>query len=239
MPTSPQRVAITGASRGIGLGLARAYAARGDTVYASCRTPDTATDLKAAGVAAVLPCDIADAASIDDFGVALAGHTDGLDLLINNAGITSLDVGATRETRSPFTIDPAHLEEIIRINAIGPMRVTSAVLPLLEAGDDAMVLNMSSQLGSMVIAAKMPGDIGYIASKAVLNAITVSSASLMADRGVRFICMHPGWVRTDMSGPSAALSIEESVDGIVATLDGLGLDKTGLFLRHDGSVHPW
>jgi NAD(P)-dependent dehydrogenase (short-subunit alcohol dehydrogenase family) len=235
----PKRIAITGASRGIGLGLARTYAARGDTVYASCRTPASADALAGAGVAAILPCDIADADSIAAFGTALAEHTDGLDLLINNAGITSLDVGATRDTRGPFTIDPAHLEAMIRINAVGPMLVTNAVLGLLEAGDDALVLNMSSQLGSMVIAAKMPGDIGYIASKAVVNAITVSSAALMADKGVRFICMHPGWVRTDMSGPSAALSIEESVDGIVSTLDSLGPDQTGLFLRHDGSIHPW
>jgi NAD(P)-dependent dehydrogenase (short-subunit alcohol dehydrogenase family) len=235
----PRRIAITGASRGIGLGLARAYAERGDTVYASCRDPQGAAELNRLGVAAVLPCDIADPGSIAAFGEAIAEHTDALDQLVNNAGITSLDVGATRETRSPFTIDPAHLQDIIRINAIGPMLVTRAVLGLLEAGEQPLVLNMSSQLGSMVVAARMPGDIGYIASKAAMNAITVSSAALMAERGVRFICMHPGWVRTDMSGPSAALSVEESVAGIVATLDGLGAEQTGLFLRHDGSVHPW
>jgi NAD(P)-dependent dehydrogenase (short-subunit alcohol dehydrogenase family) len=125
----------------------------------------------------------------------------------------------------------------IEINAVGPMLVTQRLRPLLGAGTDPVVLNISSQLGSMVVGANVPFDVGYNASKSVLNMITVMSAK--ADPDVTYVAIHPGWVQSDMGGPNAAISVEESAAGIVANLAALTAADSGRFLKLDGTDHPW
>ena len=228
---------ITGAGRGIGLGLAAQLAAEGNEVWGTVRNLDKADDLRAAGAAGVLQLDLADDASIEAFGAALAAQFDSIDTLINNAGLNAGDFGVDRRAQGPLkTTKPVVLGQI-EVNAIGPMLVTQQARPLLGNGTDPVVLNVSSQLGSMVVGAKMPYDVGYNASKSVMNMVTVMSAT--TDPDVAYVAIHPGWVQSDMGGAKAAVSVADSASGIISVLNGLTIADSGRFVTWEGDEHPW
>ena len=232
-----KQIVITGASRGIGLEMARILIAQGHSVYGAVRNPDGATDLQAAGPAGILKLDIGDMESINNFCNELAETIDSLDILVNNAGITSNDLGADRRQCNPWQIDPQVVLEETRINALGPMMITRGLVDLLESGDNPVVLNTSSQLGSMVIGAMMPFDVAYNVSKAAVNMITVMSAS--TNKNICFVTLHPGWVKTDMGTDAAELEVPEAAGAIVDSLLALTIEDSGRFIRWDGADHPW
>lgn len=232
-----RRIVVTGAGRGIGLGLAKKLIADGHEVWGTARHPENATQLTEAGAAGVLTLDIGDSGSIEAFALDLAAQVDSVDTLINNAGMTSVDLGVDRRAQGPLQTSKEVVMRQIEVNAIGPMLLTQALRPLLGAGTDPMVLNISSQLGSMVVGAQMPFDVGYNSSKSVVNMITVMSAS--ADPQVAYVAMHPGWVQSEMGGPKAAITIDESAAGIVSTLNTLTSADSGRFVKIDGTDHPW
>ncbi|MBU98034.1 MAG: SDR family oxidoreductase [Acidimicrobiaceae bacterium] len=232
-----KRIVITGASRGIGLEMARILIGQGHSVYGAVRNPDGATDLQAAGPAGILKLDIGDIESINNFCNELAETIDSLDILVNNAGITSNDLGADRRQCNPWQIDPQVVLEETRINALGPMMITRGLVDLLESGDNPVVLNTSSQLGSMVIGAMMPFDVAYNVSKAAVNMITVMSAS--TNKNICFVTLHPGWVKTDMGTDAAELEVPEAAGAIVDSLLALTIEDSGRFIRWDGTDHPW
>ena len=232
-----RRIVVTGAGRGIGLGIAKKLIADGHEVWGTARNPDAATELKDAGAAGVLALDVGDTASIKSFGQELAAVADSIDTLVNNAGMTSADLGVDRRAQGPLQTTKDVVLRQIEVNAVGPMLVTQAVRPLLGAGTDPVVLNISSQLGSMVVGAQMPFDVGYNSSKSVMNMVTVMSAT--ADKDCTYVAIHPGWVQSDMGGPKAAISVDESAAGIVEILGGLTAADTGRFVKIDGTDHPW
>jgi NAD(P)-dependent dehydrogenase (short-subunit alcohol dehydrogenase family) len=119
------------------------------------------------------------------------------------------------------------------------MLVTCALLPQLFHGRPGKLVNLSSRLASMTVGAGLCWDIGYNASKAALNAVTVRTASLVASTGVIVVATHPGWVRTGMGGPEAALSPEEAADQLIKTIGALTPGHSGMFLDQDGAPHPW
>lgn len=234
---SERRIVITGASRGIGLEMAKVLIGQGHAVYGAVRNPDGADALREAGPAGILKVDIGDLDSVEAFGDALAKETDAIDVLVNNAGLTSNELGANRRECNPWQVDPDIVLREIEINALGPMMLTRKVIGLLEAGNDPVVVNTSSQLGSMVIGAKMPFDVAYNSSKSTMNMITVMSAA--TNENVIFIALHPGWVKTEMSGDRADLEVPVAAAAIVETLHGLTMADSGKFLRWDGTEHPW
>ena len=118
------------------------------------------------------------------------------------------------------------------------MRVTKALLPALRRGDRKTVVNISSQLGSIERNGG-GGYYGYRESKAALNMFTRSIAGELASDGFICIAMSPGWVRTDMGGPQAPLSPEQSIRGMLTVIDGLTPAKSGHFWNHDGEELPW
>lgn len=232
-----RRIVVTGAGRGIGLGIAKKLLSDGHEVWGTARNPDAATELAEAGAAGILALDLGDTDSITSFGQALAAQVGSIDTLINNGGMTSVDLGVDRRAQGPLQTTKEVVMRQIEVNAVGAMLVTQAARPLLGEGTDPMVLNVSSQLGSMVVGAQMPFDVGYNASKSVLNMVTVMSAT--ADSDVAYVAIHPGWVQSDMGGPKAAISVEESAEGIVSTLNGLTQADSGRFVKIDGTDHPW
>mgnify|MGYP002629393821 CR=1 FL=1 len=232
-------VVITGANRGLGLELVRTYLEAGEIVHAACRRPEEATALVELGPASITALDVADAESIERFGAAVCAASPSIDLLVNNAGLNATAFGADRAHVGPFEIDPEHFMGQVRANAVGPMLVTRALLESLKADAGAMVLNISSQLGAMTVGGAAGNDIGYNASKAALNMVTVRTANLLASDGVSVVAMHPGWLRTDMGGAQAALDPAETADVIRATLSTLGPDASGYFIRWDGTAHDW
>lgn len=230
-------VVVTGAGRGLGLGLAEQFLARGDRVVGTVRSLDAADELTGLGARAEV-LDVTDDASIDALAAAIAdlGH---VDVLVNNAGIDARATGAEQSARGPLDLDRRAVLTVLDVNVAGPMLVTQALLPLLREASSPVVVNISSQLGAMSFGGGAGSDVAYNASKAALNMVTVRTADALRSDGVAVVRVHPGWVQTDMGGTAAALTIDESASSLVDTIGGLSLADTGRFLRWDGADHDW
>jgi NAD(P)-dependent dehydrogenase (short-subunit alcohol dehydrogenase family) len=221
-------IVITGANRGIGLELARQASAAGATVVATAREPEKAAELNALDVR-VEQLDVADADSVARFARSLGDLA--VDVLINNAGV---GVGHP----SLEELDPESLVPMFRVNAVGPLRVTQALLPHLRRGKEKRVVQMTSRMGS-IDDNSSGGAYAYRASKAALNMINKSLALDLAGEGFTCIVTHPGWVTTDMGGQGAPLSVQESAAGLLKVVDGLTQDDNGRFLMWSGEELPW
>ncbi|MBX9796409.1 SDR family oxidoreductase [Sphingomonas sp.] len=219
------RVVITGGNRGIGLQLARLYAATGHDVVIGARQPPPVA-VPQAGFAAL---DVADGASIERFAAALGAGP--VDILINNAGI----IGPARQSALDMDFD-GFLETLV-VNTLGPLRVTQALLPALRRSAGAKLAIISSQMGSM--SAARSGHVAYRASKAAVNKVGQCLAADLAGEGVAIAMIHPGWVRTDMGGPGADIAPEESAEGIMRVIDALSPASSGRFWNYDGGEMAW
>jgi NAD(P)-dependent dehydrogenase (short-subunit alcohol dehydrogenase family) len=231
-----ERVVITGANRGLGLELARTYAGAGAEVWAGCRRPAEATELRDV-TDHVLVLDLGSTESIDAFAAALGDAP--IDVLVNNGGVDARNFGVPDGERDVLQLSGEHFLEEMRINALGPLLLTRATLDRLRATPRPRIVNVTSQVGSMEVAKVTGRDIGYTSSKAALNMITVKLAMRLRDEGVIAIALHPGFLRTDMGGAGADLDPAEAAALIVALIDGLSLEQSGQFLRWNGTLHPW
>jgi NAD(P)-dependent dehydrogenase (short-subunit alcohol dehydrogenase family) len=232
-----QRVVITGANRGLGLELARRYAERGDEVWGGCRRPDEAAELSEV-TDHVVELDVAAEDSIARFAAAVG--EDPLDVLINNAGIDARVLGVADGDRDVLDLSGEHFLDEIRVNALGPMLVTRALLAPLRRAECGRIVNVSSMVGSMETAATVGRDIGYVVSKAALNMITVKLAGRLRDDGIIAVAVHPGVLRTPIASPRApAEEPGPAAAEIVALVDSLTPEQSGSFVHRDGSIHPW
>jgi NAD(P)-dependent dehydrogenase (short-subunit alcohol dehydrogenase family) len=216
---------VTGASRGIGLELVRQLHARGDEVIATCRT--RTPELNAIGCRVVDGIDV----GTDDVGSALLeaiGDEQPIDVVVNNAGLARWD---TLET---IQVDTAREE--FDVNALGPLRVTLALLPRLGAG--AKVALVSSKAGSI-------GDgpsgrnYGYRMSKAALNMLGANLAADLAARGIHVAVLHPGFVRTEMTQGGGNIDPPDSAAGLIRQIDALDASRSGRFFHADGTEVAW
>jgi NAD(P)-dependent dehydrogenase (short-subunit alcohol dehydrogenase family) len=232
-----ERVVITGANRGIGLELARVYASRGDEVWGGCRRPDSADELREL-TGHVVELDMASESSIESFAAALGDSA--VDVLINNAGVDARALGVPDTERDVLQLGVEPFLGEFRVNALGPMLLTRALLAPLRNADGARIVNVSSTVGSMEVAAAIGRDVGYVVSKAALNMITVKLAAHLRDDGIIAVALHPGLLRTAMGTPRANLEDPAPAAAeIVALVDSLTPAESGSFLHRDGSVHPW
>ena len=221
---SPKTVLVTGANRGIGLELCRQLKARGDTVIAVCRA--STPELKALGVQVESDVDVADPNALYARGKKLSGTK--LDTLIANAGVLRHE--------ELGHIDFASIEAQMHVNAYGPLRTVEALLGSLHK--DSKVALMTSRMGSIGDNSS-GGYYGYRMSKAALNAAGMSLAHDLKPRGVAVITLHPGYVRTDMTGNSGGIEPAESAKMLLARIDALTLKTTGKFLHASGEELPW
>jgi NAD(P)-dependent dehydrogenase (short-subunit alcohol dehydrogenase family) len=176
--------------------------------------------------------DVTDARQIGDLAESLRDET--IDLLVNNAGVYF-----ERWGEDPVgSIRYDDWEETFRVNTLGPVRVTEALLPHLARGERGLVLAVSSHMGSIADIGA-PRDYAYRSSKAALNAAMHGLAHELKPRGTGVLLLHPGWVRTRMGGSSAPIGPEESVRGMLALVDGYAPDLSGGFFRFDGTRMPW
>jgi NAD(P)-dependent dehydrogenase (short-subunit alcohol dehydrogenase family) len=229
---SRRTVLITGANRGLGLEFARQYRAAGWQVIATARQPEAAEDLKALGEGVrIVPLDVTKPESVAALKASL-GHQP-IDLLINNAG---QGVGLKGGSLAELKIE--EFESVVEVNTLGPVRVTQALLPNLRAGKGKMIVGISSGLGS-IAENREGGFYGYRESKAALDMFLRSLAAELKPDGFICVSLIPGWVKTDMGGPNAPLTPEESVTGMRKVLDGLKPENTGQFWSYKGSQVPW
>ncbi len=221
-------VLITGANRGLGLEFTRQYQADGADVIACCRHPAEADSLKPLGVR-VMELDVGDPASI----AALAGTLKdvAIDILVSNAGIWG------PQAQDAATCDPDAVMETLRINAVAPFRLAQTFKPNLKTGHDKKLAVLTSKMGS--ISDSSGGEIAYRASKAALNMIMHAVAKDWAREGILVGLFHPGWVRTDMGGPSAPLDAKTSVTGLRARIAELSPQTSGRFLDYTGMEIRW
>jgi NAD(P)-dependent dehydrogenase (short-subunit alcohol dehydrogenase family) len=217
---------ITGANRGLGLGLVTRFAARpGSHVFAVARDPAGSDEL----TKAVRESDgrisvIVAAANAGDKIAAAIGSTQ-LDLLVNNAGAMS---------ESDFGDLSQHdLIEIFKVNTFAPLLVTQSLRKNLVPG--AKVVNVTSVLGSIARAGE--GYLAYGMSKSALNMLTKKLAAELD--GIAVLSLHPGWVQTRMGGAGASITVDTSIDGMVRVIDALDSKRSGAYLAYDGSNIPW
>jgi NAD(P)-dependent dehydrogenase (short-subunit alcohol dehydrogenase family) len=231
-----QRVVITGANRGLGLELARQHSERGDEVWAGCRRPDDAAELRDL-TAHVEQVDMASEESIERFADSLGAAP--IDVLYNNAGIDARSLGVDDGARDVLQLSGEHFLDEMRVNAVGPMLLARALLDRLTASGNPRIVNVTSQVGSMEVAHTIGRDIGYVSSKAALNMISVRQSVHLRDAGIVVIALHPGHLKTDMGGERADLTTADGATGILTLVDGLTMADSGTFRRWDGTVHPW
>ncbi|MFG1841734.1 SDR family oxidoreductase [Micromonospora sp. NPDC049175] len=235
---------VTGANKGIGYEIAAGLGALGWSVGVGARD-DTRREaavetLRAAGVDAFgVPLDVTDDASVAAAARLVEKRAGGLDVLVNNAGVTG---GAPQE---PTTVDLAAVRTAVETNVIGVIRVTNAMLPLLRHSSSPRIVNMSSGVGSLTRQSNStdelttgPLAVAYAPSKTFLNAVTVQYAKELRDTKIRINAACPGFVATDLNGfrgirtpkQGAAIAIR------LATLPDDG--PTGGFFE-DAGVVPW
>jgi len=214
---------VTGAGRGIGLELCRQLRARGDRVIAVCRT--ASDELRGLGCRVIEGVEVTRDAAVAGLAGQLAGER--IDVLVNNAGIL------TRES-----IDDLDLERIRRqfeVNALGPLRVTRALLPSLGAGSKVVII--TSRMGSIADNGS-GGYYGYRMSKAAVNIAGVSLARDLREKGIAVLLLHPGMVATDMTDRHG-VPVSESAAALIGRMDELGLEQTGSFHHASGEPLPW
>lgn len=236
-------VLITGASRGIGLALAKKYVDSGAwKVIAACREPAYAAELQnwARGKTAIaVEClDVTDATSIRQLAGNLRGY--GIDLLINNAGIGGKGAWQGGEEQAVGTLDYGEFDKLIETNTKGPLRVLEAFLPHLQVAKAPKVIMISSQAGSIGQDFATGVDYtSYSISKAALNMGTRIAAATLKPMGIAVIAMCPGWVSTELGGAGATYTPDQSAAKLKAQIDSFNLKDTGSFINLEGRHLPF
>jgi len=235
-------VLITGANRGLGLGLVKVYLEDGWFVYACSRNlqkADSLNDLKESYPEHLLlfSLDVEDDSQVTKLAINIDGQP--IDVLLNVAGYYGRNIvtepGGFQEFGSS---DYDDWQRIFNVNIVGPMKVSEALIENVKAGSHKKIITLSSILGS--IGGNNEGNMyPYRASKAAVNAIMRSMAVDLAKYEIISIPLHPGWVRTDMGGPSADLDVSTSVKGMKHVIDSLTIEDSGSYLVYDGSKLPW
>lgn len=219
-------IVITGANRGIGLALTRLYRDRGDSVVAVCR--QSSSELDALGVRVESGIEVTDGESLAD----LAGRLSevDIDVLINNAGVMRrTDFNEIEDQLDAFRLQ-------FEVNSLAPLRVTRALVDRL--GEGSRVAIVTSRMGS-IADNDSGGHYGYRMSKAAVNMGGVSMARELAERGIAVGLLHPGYVKTDMTGNTGNVDTDESATGLIRRIDELSMENTGSFYHANGEELPW
>jgi NAD(P)-dependent dehydrogenase (short-subunit alcohol dehydrogenase family) len=231
-----QVAVVTGTARGIGLELCRHLLRRDATVVACPRrggSPGLA-ELAASHPDRFheIPTDVGDEASVAETGRRIADTVDHVDVLINNAGVYPSKGGGIEG------LDTGDLALAFEVNAVGPLRMTRALLPLLRKGTGRRVANVTSLMGSMTDNTS-GGSYAYRMSKAALNMATVNLAHELGREGFVVVTIHPGWVQTDMGGMGAPLSISPATEDVLRAALDTPPDQNGTFRGPGGRELPW
>lgn len=240
-PNDKQVALVTGANKGIGLEIARQLGRADVTVIVGARDGTrgeaAAATLRGEGLdARFVHLDVTDDASIEQAAAAIAATHGRLDILVNNAGIGDPADGP------PASASIEAARRIFDTNFFGALRVTQTMLPLLRQAPAARIVNMSSSLGSMSVNADAASPyygvhlIGYNASKAALNMLTVQLAETLRDTGIVVNAACPGYVATDLNGHNGPLSATEAAATPVRLALLRGDQPNGKFMSAEGEV---
>lgn len=229
------KILITGASRGIGLEMVRYGMDQGWDVLACCRNPQQAEKLLSMaqlsnGRVSVYLADMSELATLQALAYEL--RHEAIDMLINNAGVYGSDKNQFGQ------VDVYDWLETFKVNSIAPMKMSELFIEQLAMGQSKVIACLSSKMASMDDNTS-GGSYIYRSSKAALNAVVKSLSIDLADRAIKCVALHPGWVKTDMGGSNAEISTKESVTKMFKTLLALKDEDSGRFIDIDGSTIPW
>ena len=229
------KILITGASRGIGLEMVRYGMDQGWDVLACCRNPQQAEKLLSMaqlsnGRVSVYLADMSELATLQALAYEL--RHEAIDMLINNAGVYGSDKNQFGQ------VDVYDWLETFKVNSIAPMKMSELFIEQLAMGQSKVIACLSSKMASMEDNTS-GGSYIYRSSKAALNAVVKSLSIDLADRAIKCVALHPGWVKTDMGGSNAEISTKESVTKMFKTLLALKDEDSGRFIDIDGSTIPW
>ncbi len=228
---------ISGANRGLGLSLVRVCLDAGDRVFAGTRSPSEPLALleeQHHGALHVTVIDVSSEESVRAAAEAVSRQVDRLDLLINNAALLYRESAVNPIER----IDIEAAAETLDVNALGPLRVLKHFLPLLPAGQRAMVVNLSSEAAS-IADCQRDAWYAYCMSKAALNMASVILQNYLRDKGIKVLAVHPGWMRTRMGGEDAKYDTQESARAILALAVREWRMDGPVFVDHTGSPMRW
>jgi NAD(P)-dependent dehydrogenase (short-subunit alcohol dehydrogenase family) len=233
---------VTGADRGLGFALCAELLNRGWQVFAGQHMPEWPDLLALAGqypeTLHLIPLEVRSVESARAAAQAMAGQTDHLDVLINNAGVNSPTT--LRTIREPQ--DYAEMQRMYDVNALGPLRVTEAFLPLLDRGNLKRLCFISSEAGS-IARSERTAWFGYCMSKAALNMAVKILFNDLSRNGYTFRVYHPGWIRSYMSGVKnmeATFEPEQAAAQAIPILLGQRENEGELVLvDYEGKEWPW
>ena len=229
-------ILITGANRGIGLELSKQYAADGWRVFACCRHPEKAEALNKLAnqhpsLIKIQALDVADHTQIEQLALSLSNET--IDLLFNNAGVyPASDAGGFGRTNY------SEWMSAFAINTMAPLKMVEAFVNNVARSQQKLIVTMTSQMGSIEDNSS-GGNYLYRSTKAAANMVVKSLALDLNKKGITAVAFNPGWVKTDMGGPNAMISVEQSVSEMRQVIGRLKLTDSGKFFGNDGNIIPW
>ena len=237
--THSHHVLVTGADKGLGLALVARFLRGGFQVHAGIYASTDGLQvllLDHGSCLNLVPLDVTDMASIQKAVVQVAGISPALDILINNAAVY-LPQKPVR-VLAELDFSDGHLEQTLNVNTFGPLRVTQQFLPMLEKGTRKLIINISSEAGS-IGDCRRTSEYAYCMAKAALNMQSRIMQNDLEPGGFQVLVIHPGWMRTDMGGPEADIAPEEAADGIYELSMKPRQQEDPMYMDYQGKPIPW
>ena len=230
-----KKILVTGANRGLGLGLVKKFLKNNEKVICTTRNISKSKELilckeKYNDNLEICELDLLDKDSPNILSNFLGDET--IDLFINNAGV----IGHSAQHFKSVSLN--HWLEVLKVNLIAPLLITQSIIKNIEKSSERKIYFISSKVGS-IEDNKSGGMYIYRSSKTALNQVVKSLSIDLKPLGISVISLHPGWVRTEMGGPNALISVEESVNGMVDVISNTSMINSGQFINYDGTRLPW
>ena len=224
-------ILVTGANRGLGIEFVEQYLNEGNEVIATYRNENSSIDLIEMGNERsnlkLLQLDVSSNKSLNSFAENLGNLP--IDIFINNAGVYG-------PRNSSFgNVDEENWIPAIKVNTIAPILMTQLIIKNIRSGADKKLIYITSKMGS-IDDNKGGGAYVYRSSKTALNSVVKSLSVDLENEGMTVALIHPGWVKTDMGGPSALIDKDTSVRGMTEVISNLDISSTGNFYNYDGSI---
>ena len=230
-----KKILVTGANRGLGLGLVKKFLKNNEKVICTTRNISKSKELilckeKYNDNLEICELDLLDKDSPNILSNFLGDDT--IDLFINNAGV----IGHSAQHFKSVSLN--HWLKVLKVNLIAPLLITQSIIKNIEKSSERKIYFISSKVGS-IEDNKSGGMYIYRSSKTALNQVVKSLSIDLKPLGISVISLHPGWVRTEMGGPNALISVEESVNGMVDVISNTSIINSGQFINYDGTRLPW
>ena len=230
-----KKILVTGANRGLGLGLVKKFLKNNEKVICTTRNISKSKELtlckeKYNDNLEICELDLLDKESPNILSNFLGDKP--IDLFINNAGV----IGHSAQHFKSVSLN--HWLEVLKVNLIAPLLITQSIIKNIEKSSERKIYFISSKVGS-IEDNKSGGMYIYRSSKTALNQVVKSLSIDLKPLGISVISLHPGWVRTEMGGPNALISVEESVNGMVDVISNTSIINSGQFINYDGTRLPW